>query len=98
MTAVGVAARSSASLPRHGRVGADGLDEALEPVGLVTLVLKNVPLLVDMPVLLADAGGPERRSVGVVAVAVLVSRQTVVSLPSSTRWWCSLTSMIVEPR
>ena len=36
MTAVGVAGRFSASLPRHGRVGADGLVEALEPVGLVT--------------------------------------------------------------
>ena len=36
MTAVGVAGRSSTSLPRHGRVRADGLVEALEPVGLVT--------------------------------------------------------------
>ena len=100
MTAVGVAGRSSASLPRHGRVGADGLGEALEPVGLVTLVLENVPLLADMPVLLAD-------------VLVVMNADALVVSPSPC--WCRApnggvfavvdtlvmlahVSMIVEPR
>ena len=87
MTAAGVAGRSSASLPRRGRVGAAGLGEALEPVDLVTLVLLNVPLIVDMPVLLADV------LVVLDADALVLSPSpcwcrapTVVSLPSSTRW------------
>lgn len=74
MTAVGVAGRSSTSLPRHGRVGADGLVEALEPVGLVTWCWSGPCSSTWPPGARRRAGGPERRSVGVVAVAVLVSR------------------------